>query len=344
MPKFSIAVLLIFVPFQFVFAQGEKQVEIFDAPKMKEMTQPHYPLIESNREREGWVVVNYMVDTTGAVFEPSVVASTGSKNFEEAALKAISESKFEPASLGDKSVEGSGIIRYTFTMEKDQAGATRQFGNLYKRLTKALEKSDKEEADEIIAKIEERVSMNHYERAYYDFAQSMYAQQFGTKREQMNYLRSALQYESDYDNGDEFLPAELVLLARKQLFALEVENRRFAEALRTYTLIKRKYDGEATEIFDKTAKQVYDLRTDDSVYAVESVFNDNGYFSIGLHKRGFYVEPSDTLINEFKLRCQKKYVFFAYEQGKQYKIPDTWGPCSLQVLGEANGEFELVQF
>ena len=326
------------------FAQEESTVDVYEAPKNLDITPPEYPRIEENEGVEGWVVVNYMVDTEGKVFEPTVVGSTGSKRFERAAIEAISESTFKPANLDGKPVVGSGYFRFSFIMNNEVAGTTASFASSYRRLTDAIRDGDKEKADKDFARIEKRFSLNHYERAYIDFAKASYAEYFGNKLGQMNHLRNALLFEGNYDDGKEFLPEDLTRLARTQLYVLEVENKHYADALGTFYRIYRNYGEDAVAPFKSSRQQILALKDDNTAYAIDSVLDDNGYFSIRLHKQGIAIREATGDINEFKLRCEKKYVFFAYEKGKEYKIPKSWGPCSLQVLGQANTTFQLVQF
>lgn len=343
MKWYKLFFLLIVVSFSLSAFSQEEKLEIYDSPKKQHIEHPDYPKREVNTGKEGWVIVNYMVDTNGAVFEPSVVASAGSTSFEKEAIEAIKKSKFEPAKINGQPVEGSGYMKFTFSMHGGANGASRSFVSRYKRLNEELAADNEDAVASLINELEKRAN-NHYERAYLDFVHSVRAAGDENSYQQMMYLRSALQYESDYDDDKTFLPEDLVRSARQQLFALEVSNHLYADALDTYKIIKKKHGDEAIKPFEKAYDQILELKNNDVAYAVEGRTNEAGFFFVDLHKTGFGIIDADVAINEFKLRCQKKYVFFAYEEGKEYRIPKSWGDCNLQVLGEANGRFSLVQF
>ncbi len=66
-----------------------------------------YPPDELRRQREGWVVLSYVVTNEGTVADPIIEDSSGSRAFEQSALSAIGELLYEPAMWNGKPVEQS---------------------------------------------------------------------------------------------------------------------------------------------------------------------------------------------------------------------------------------------
>lgn len=66
---------------------------------------PKFPVSEIRLRREGWVIVEYTIKAEGSVVDAWVKHSSGSQDFEEAALKAVREWQFEPGSERTKSVQ-----------------------------------------------------------------------------------------------------------------------------------------------------------------------------------------------------------------------------------------------
>ena len=50
------------------------------------------------------------------------------------------------------------------------------------------------------------------------------------------------------------------------------------------------------------------------------------------------------LLQELKLYCQSNYEYFIFSEGTSYTVPESWGECQLRLTGEANAEFELIQY
>lgn len=329
---------------QSVISLEEKKVKIYTSPVMLEVTGPSYPQSEGRKGVEGWVVVNFMVSAEGNIFEPSIVGSTGSKKFEDNALKALEGGKYKPASLDGKPVEGSSYIRFQYSLENKWVGARNRFVNRHKRFVKAIRDNDKKNAKKFIDRYRDESDLNNYERAYLNFDRASYAKLYGTKLEEMRYLNTALLFEGDYDDDSRFLPPELILSVRRQLYMAQTETNYFYDAMRSYYLIRNKHGEEAVSDFQAAHEKMQEILKSNIRYGIPARTNGNGLWTINLFKSNFSINSKDSIINELKLRCEKKFVFFAFKEGDKHEIPKSWGACNLQVLGAADSEFDLVQY
>lgn len=325
------------------FAQTN-DFEVFEAPQRKEAVAPSYPKEEALKGAEGWVVLNFMVDKEGKVFEPTVVDATGSKEFIEVALKAANKSTYTPASIKGVPVEGSAMQRYTFRMNYEQDGARRSFARRYKKYIEALKSKDAEKAQSTLDDLESKETLNHYENAYLDYARYLFAIEYGTDQEQHKFLNRALLMSTI--NKDKFvaLPPDLEVSSLRDLFTLEVKLKHYAEAISAFDIWMEKYPDEIAEPYKNAYQQVLAIKDAPGGYSYSGATNENGYWSGDLYKRGFYIDGQSNEINEIKLRCDRKYVFFAFEAGNQYQLPESWGDCRLEVLGAADIKFNITQF
>ncbi|GAB1267795.1 hypothetical protein NBRC116493_10480 [Aurantivibrio infirmus] len=336
--------VFLLLPVSIMAQEVEKKPEVYDGPKRLESPSGIYPVVEANEGTEGWVAVNFMVDTEGKVFEPTVIGSTGSRKFEKAALDVLKRSKYEPASINGEAVEGSSTMMFKFSLGESWRGARRAFIRNHKKFVRAINDKNEEEASKFIKKYEDDSKLNNYERAYLNFDRANYAALYGTKLEQMQYLNSALLFEGDYDDDSRFLPEDLILSVRKQLFVIQAQTNHFEEAIRSYDLIKRKHGEEAVKEFKAAYDQMIELKNNEKAFSLTAKTDQHGLWSIKLFKKEFSIDNKGSVLNELKLRCSKKYVFLAFNEDAGYEIPESWGNCILQVLGAANSEFDLVQY
>lgn len=90
-------------------ADGEF-LPIFKAP-------PVYPRRAAERGMCGWVIVEFIVTTSGGVRDPVVIESS-SRLFESSAKKAAVKFKYKPRQVGGKAVEVPGVRnKITYEME-----------------------------------------------------------------------------------------------------------------------------------------------------------------------------------------------------------------------------------
>ncbi len=69
-----------------------------------------------------------------------------------------------------------------------------------------------------------------------------------------------------------------------------------------------------------------------------------GTWHVHLFKRHFQAEVAEGYISQVKLRCQKHYVFFAFDPKLQYQVDSKDGDCSMELLGAPGTRFKLMQF
>ena len=96
--------------------------------------------------------------------------------------------------------------------------------------------------------------------------------------------------------------------------------------------------------YANTIEQMDVLKNDLSEYSIKATTDDSGFFNVVLFKSGFSIDNLGNRINEIKLYCDQEFQFFPFTEGLSYTIPESWGRCIIYVLGDANVEFELLQF
>lgn len=291
---------------------------------------------------EGWVIVNFMVDEEGQAFEPMVVDSMGDDQFIDAALTALDDSTFSPASVSGMPITSSKTLRYTFVLEGHEDGARPAFVSRLSRLTRFINDDEQDSARAELERLEEDGAHSLYEDAYLNLARYYYAVRYGSPVDQMTFLGRALFFD-DADSYETYLPENAALKLWPQLFVLQAQNRWFAEALDTYEIIAHIGADDAEAALADAASHIRELAADDTSYAVSARTNPSGSWSIVLFKDEFYLTNLEANIGELKLRCDQRYVFFDFEADTQYKIPPQFGRCELEVLGDANAGFDLVQ-
>ena len=315
---------------------------VYTYPYVKSAQQPDYPKRSLREGREGWVVINYMVSADGQMFEPTVVASLGSKSFENAALKAINNSEFEPATLDGEPIEGSGYYKYNFSIFGGTTRARNKFVRPYKKFLRQIKNGQAEEARNSLAKLESRDAINLYEAAFLNFARYRMAKYDGDALAQLDHLLAATNYENR-NQEMHYLPGEMVPPLRIEIFKLYVALQQYSEALQTYEIIVKSGDKKTQSALKPTVDQLIVLKSDDRGYRVSRQIDASEFWSIDLFKQAFYFENISGQLDELKLRCQKKYMFFSVSTDQQYNVPESWGQCSLQVQGTPDSTFDFVQ-
>ncbi len=286
---------------------------------------------------EGWADVNFMVDPTGKPFEVTVIRSTGNKEVEAMAIKAIQASTFVPASLNGKPIESGLELKFKLLDQGLYYGAKREFIAAYETLVKAVNADDRAAAD---AAMQGLKITNLYEDASYGMATYLYAKKWGDETQQLDGLLRAIAEEKDAH----FLPSNMFKLALRVSMQLQVQMRLYAEALATFEkLQKLGMDKDTAARLTPVVEQLKQLRSDDAAYEITGAMPE-GNWHLHLFKRHFRAKVSEGYISQVKLRCEKHYIFFAFDPGLEYQVASKDGDCWMELLGAPGTRFELTQF
>jgi TonB family protein len=329
--------------------QDQVPIEVFKEPRAKHLVAPDCELRESTRVAdadacnqlrhgiEGWVTLGLMVDANGKPFEVTIIRSTGDKTFEQTAKKAVEHSIFEPGSLNGKPIESGTEVKYKFEDVPPSTGATRAFIDTYKSLMAAVDAGDRPAADTAMNKL--RVT-NLYEDAYAGIATYTYATKWGDVSQQLDGLRRAIAGE----NGPRYLPRDMFQAALLGCIKLELTAREYAEAMITWhRLEKMGIDAGTAAVLKPIIDKLEKIRSDATSYDVSGLMPE-GTWHLHLFKRHFQAVVSEGYISQVKLRCDKRYVYFAFDPTLKYETADGTGKCAIELDGAPGTKFKLIQF
>lgn len=312
-------------------------LEVFQGPQIKTMPLPRYPMAELNAGVEGWVDINFMVSPEGKPYELTVRSSSGiNKGLEKSVLRAAEKWTFEPATLDGNPIDSSSMQKITFKISDLSNGAGRDFVRGHKDLLAAITANDQSAANAAFKKMQVK---NLYEDAYYGLSQFLYAEKWGNIEQQLSGVRRAVAGEQVAT----YLPKKVFSNVLLQQFRLELETQDFGSLLQTWeTMEKGAVDNSTLDKLRPTVAKVKLLKADSRAYKVPGRLRD-GYWNYYLFKNTFRIDVLKGRVSQVKLRCDKKYVFFQFDPNRDYLVSDKFGKCIIEVLGDADTQFELMQ-
>jgi hypothetical protein len=323
-------------------APEESTINVFEGPVIEERVIPAFPLSAARVGIEGWVEVNYMVDTEGKAYEIMVLDHAGNEAFIEAVQVALERSTFRPARMGDEVVASSDTTIVRFALEGADDYVGRDFAAKYNRFRSALRDGSRTDAGDALSELEKVGLSYNNEYAQLNLARYFYAERYGTTLEQMDHLKRALGENPASPEQRSYLGREATT-ARRGLVQLQLRNRYFGEALETLELMRLKGDEEGVALFSELSAQLGAVKAGDDPYGVAGQIGDNGYWSITLFKNTFHFDDLMGSVAELKLRCRPGFVFFNFEPETQYEVSAGARECTLQVIGTPGTTFTLVQ-
>jgi TonB family protein len=312
----------------------EAALEVFISAHPVDPTPPRYPFAALLGEREGWVLLDCVVDATGALVDVTVRESTGQREFEVAAIEWMRGNRFEPARMGERRVTSSFPYRVKFIASEAQRGARLSFVRRYRRFEDAIEARDRAAAEAELAGLD---IINLYEEAFFRMAQYSHATLWGSERAQVAALRAAI---ANQDHGG-YLPRETFNDATRALFELELAQSDYGAALVTHALLNPAT--KAVPAIANAAATLRTLATDTRAFRTEGEIEARGYWSTHLLKHRFSITPGTGVVSEFRLRCERSYVIVKLDPELEYTRSPSAGTCAISIHGTPGSTFTLEQ-
>ncbi len=312
-------------------------VKTFVPPKRVFAEAPEYPRISQRRGHEGWVQLSYMINPEGKPYDITVVDSSDNHRFEDAAIKAAAQWRYDPAELDGQAIDAGTSGMITFELSGGAVGATSAFITNYRSVGRHVKSGDRQKAEKALARLENQ-KKDLYEEAYYQLARYTVALAWGNEREQYTALRKA----TARDGKRGFLPDELLTQMLIQTLRLELKLNLVTQARVTANILKER------ELAENVKKMV------ENIHAQTQAIKESGKpflvnASIDGTNRAVYrlTHPTFSLLNvegdiaELRLHCQKGYVGFAFDPELSYSVEPDWGWCNLSVIGSPDTEFVI---
>jgi TonB family protein len=290
------------------------------------------------------VIVSYVVQTDGSVADPLVVDSSGIGEFEKAALRTVSRWTYEPATQNGKPVEQCQTkSQIAFKIETREQGARKTFARRYNKIYAFLKEGDLDQAETWIDETMERGEWNLYEYSRIWLLKSMLARQRGDEREQLAALYRSIGKKGEYVDQD------LVAAVLPLMLQLELKLSEYSAAIETFEQMKKLSPiAQEYEPLVAAANELIKMVDSDQILSVPATIapcdDCPGRWTYEPLRREFAFTNVNGELQEFELRCDWRRYRQAIDPELSWKIPESWGKCQLQVVGDTGTHFDFVEF
>lgn len=330
--------------------EGEltSNVELIDsiiAAEPLKRTPPKYPIQAAKNGNEGWVKMSFVVDKEGNVVDPVIEDSSGIRGFEKESLRAIKKWKYSPAIRDGKAIEQcQNSVQMDFMLSKEASGARRKFIYQYKEANEALDSGDLDLTQELVSKMEKGKIWNSYEDAWFWVLKSELNKARNNETGQLRSLRRALSIKHPVKGSNKFYSNELHLSLLQEKFVLEIKASLLSDALKTYALINQLPDNEDTvSRLQKYALDAKNVITESPYISVSAEIQKSGNWWHRLSRNRFSFADIQGELDSVELRCDNKREIYTVASDSVWNIPQSWGRCSMMVIGDPQATFSLLE-
>lgn len=303
------------------------------------------PGSESRMARTGRLMVSIMIDKEGNVFEP-MIEQTNNDRYVKAALKFFEKAKFTPATINGVPVDTwvrfpkRWNMRYSWRSGHVSTKLFNKHLSSFKTEIE-LESPDEKKLLKYLKKLAGTRHGNHIAFTYLSYARYQYAAKFGSVEDQILAIREMI---LSSDDGRTFVKSQV---SEIELIRLLINSELLGEAKIAYGRAVNKYRGNdkssIQNLFSEKITEIKELIASDKAFGRKITLNSSGYTFLPLVKKSFTLDQVTGQIETLKLRCTRKFKELKFVVDAEYKIPEKWGTCQLQVIGNKNTQGRVIQ-
>lgn len=343
MPKLArVALALSFAFATTAAAEPPPTTSTLTTAKALKRKNPRYPTTALYGWKEGWVHVSFCIGADGAVADPVIEESSGIKEFERELLRVMPSWRYSPALRDGVPVEQCEVsVRMTFSIAGRELGARPAFVREWKALYLKIEAGDLDGAS---AALDVLRPENNYENARIAMARSRIAEERGDREAQLDAVHDALRF-------PQHIEKKLASKMRRLRFGLELTTHEYAAALASFKELEERDAKVLNDAERKAGDQLRTLIASEGAIATPGKLErrchkDNGspLWTVGMLRREFSFSEAAGSLERFELRCKEKRFSSPFSIESAWKIPESWGDCTLFVFGDEGATLKLVEY
>lgn len=300
------------------------------------------PAQEAGAGIEGWALVCVTVKEDGTVADPRVVDVSPNDEFADAGRSAAEGWKFRPATLDGEAVEQSnvcGIQLFTVGSPIDEKTTAKLDEG-----TRLLDEEEVDEAARLLKGLADDGPLTLKQAARLQMLQYRIA------AEQGNEAAAVAAIERAAVGGGRFLDGEAKVNGLAAKFHGYVNQRRYSEALDLFATFES-IDGGAKPmvVHGKTASEIRELTSSDKSYTVPAKLTPalgakGGVWSHRPLRRELGARKVEGKLEAFAVECDRRTMRLDYQDDVSWRIPDSWGSCTVYAEGDPGTTFELIEY
>lgn len=343
--RFTLPYLLIIIQLFVLPASYGKEQRIsnhrFNQAQITKKVQPLYPRFELNKRIDGWAMFSVVVDEDGNVVEPILIDSSGRRNFEVSAKKAVKKMKYKPATLNGTPVKSSdNKLKVSFVVATKDPGALPGFLSRYRKIRKNIIEGNLDEAPQAIKDLEDKHTKNRYETAWLHLLKSSYYYQIGNTEKYIRALKRVAWYQS------EVLPKGVITSGLINLYNAQVNSSLIVDALETAERAERlvKTMPDLSKIIEHRNKLESELNKHPVLVTKGTLLANDQPWWHNLYRKTIGIETLKGKLDRIEFRCSNKIRSFDLnENSGSFNIPQSWKDCTVFLYGEKGAELELLE-
>lgn len=348
---------------------SETSNDVFVAAEVIKKAKPYFGFIEQenvserDKKQNGYVELTFMVNPSGVPEEVSVSYSSHVK-FERPAIEALAHYEYKPATLNGEPIASSaretiifdyfsglqgvnqGVRSFStgYTVAEKQYELVPNFLEFSKTFNELIEEPvvDKARLKRLLEAMGRNQRLSFFALVTLGMNKIRYYNLMEMVPEKTEALRDTLFYDSQITRDRFKLDLDLVNTLQANLLTNLIETNQLQEALIYFQELGISNPSLAAE-FEAYMDRVLAIRTESKSFAREIRLDEDGAEFVELFLRNFELAVDQGSVEKLKLRCERKFAELKFSAEASYSIPESWGQCQLEIVGDPQSLGKIYQ-
>lgn len=289
---------------------------------------------------EGWVKVRFTINADGSTSNIDVLDVMPSGFSTDSTIKTIETWTFEPAIINGTAIDWhNNIVTVTFDLPEIPNISGPQFTTPYNEVQKLINEN---RLDPAARQANENLKTSTY--SLHDIG--LGNMQLGVvemQRQDMHHAYRAITRATLPEVSQ--LTNEELDIALQYRFNIEISLGRYFDALESYNRRLNLVTLDTNDIMHEQAEQLQ-LALDQGLTLnskARILEKDSGWFFIP-SRRTFTIADVKGKLDSIDVVCNMKIISLEYQANVEWALPETWGDCSVTVMGNRDTTFSFYEF
>lgn len=314
-------------------------VESEEAKPIKRVD-PKYPPSYAKDGTTGWVKLSYVVDEHGNAKDITPIDfSSGGKQFAREGKKAMRKWKFSPMKINGEAIESCHSVQFNF--ELGPKGMQAKNKAIVLSWLNAIAKQDLALMTEFKNKADKLKKLNSFERSWLKLAYASHYKITQNPEKEFEYL-SKINIKYNLPSLPKSVQSQVII----DRYILSIKFEKYGEARRLYNLMEKEGITKSPEqlaILEEQNKLFLNFIQSDKPITYQPTVPEQGIWSHNLVRNAFSIHDIDGSLDKVDIRCSAKRNIYSIEPDNEWKIPASWGECSILIDGNPGTKFVIQE-
>lgn len=304
------------------------------------LAEPPRPATRFGPGPEGWIKIRFTINADGTTSNVEVLDAMPLEYSVAGAVSTVERWTFEPAIMQDTAVDWhNNIVTVSFDLPEIPNISGPGYTTPYSEVQGLISEDRLDRAA--------RVANDNLRKATYSLHDiGLGNVQLATvemRREDMHLAHKAIVRATLPEVSQ--LTEEEMNVALQYRFTIELALNRYMDALDTWERRAALVDIPNDDLMRRQAQQLQDALDQGFTLDAKGKIPDGeaGWFFIP-SRRTFTIADVDGSVEAIRAICNRRIVSLEFQPDVEWSLPDSWGECSLSVMGDRNTTFTFYEF